>query len=440
MKKLIQFIESKIAPFAGKIAGNRYIQALQHTFMTLIPFITIGSLALVIISPPVDYTTMSEGIIRTIMYGWSCIATWTGPTLGFVYNVTMQLMALFVAIGLGLNLAKHYKMDVLMPTVITTMTFLVVATMNPEGTLTFTHLGGTGLFTSIIVSILSFELYRKLSEKKVGYINLSGSGVPPALVESLGNLVPATIILLVFGALSQLVLSLTGVSVPDVISLLFSPIVNMVNSVWGVALLSLLVMILWWFGIHDTVITGPMDVILMNNFTANVTAFAAGTAAINLPYIVTEPFWWTFMAIGGSGATLGLAILAATSKSKQIKTVGRLALVPSLFNINEPLIFGLPIMYNPSLMIPFILVMPLNGIITYVCMATNIINKAFANASWNMIAPIGAFIDTMDVRALILVLVLIVIDVLIYFPFFKSYERKKLAEEASEENAVEQNA
>ena len=87
--------------------------------------------------------------------------------------------------------------------------------------------------------------------------------------------------------------------------IIMTHVVKMVDSVWGVVILAVIVMIFWWFGIHDTVITGPLDTFLMNNYTANQAAFAAGTAAIALPYIVTEPFWWTFMAIGGSGATLG---------------------------------------------------------------------------------------------------------------------------------------
>ena len=136
------------------------------------------------------------------------------------------------------------------------------------------------------------------------------------------------------------------------------------------------------------------------------------------------------MAIGGSGATLGLAFLADSSKSKQIRTIGRISVIPAIFNINEPLIFGLPLMYNPIMMIPFIIVMPLNGVLTYLAMSSGLVARTFAYASWNMFAPIAALIDTMDVKALLLILVLIVIDILIYLPFFKVYEKQKLKEES----------
>ena len=309
---------------------------------------------------------------------------------------------------------------------------MITATMSKEGTLVFDYLDGKGLFVAILVTIVSFELYRFLSDRKVGYINLEGGGVPPALAESIGNLVPIVIVLVAVATVNAVLLNFTGVEIPAIMQLIMTPIVNMVDSIWGVVILALIVMIFWWFGIHDTVITGPLDTFLMNNFTANQAAFAAGTAAVALPYIVTEPFWWTFMAIGGSGATLGLAILTLFSKSKQLKTIGKIAIIPSLFNINEPLIFGLPLMYNSTMM--FILVLPLNGVITYIAMNTGIVAKTFAYASWNMFCPIGGLIDTMDIKALILICALIVIDIIIYFPFFKIYEKQKIKEEVMEES------
>ena len=367
---------------------------------------------------------MDSGVLKAIMHGWANIASFTSPALGYVYSVTMSLIALWTSIGLAINLGKHYKMDKSWVTVaVSVASFMITATMNKEGTLVFDYLDGKGLFVAILVTIVS-----------VGYINLEGGGVPPALAESIGNLVPIVIVLVAVATVNAVLLNFTGVEIPAIMQLIMTPIVNMVDSIWGVVILALIVMIFWWFGIHDTVITGPLDTFLMNNFTANQAAFAAGTAAVALPYIVTEPFWWTFMAIGGSGATLGLAILTLFSKSKQLKTIGKIAIIPSLFNINEPLIFGLPLMYNSTMMLPFILVMPLNGVITYIAMNTGIVAKTFAYASWNMFCPIGGLIDTMDIKALILICALIVIDIIIYFPFFKIYEKQKIKEEVMEES------
>ena len=432
MNKIGNFIEEKVAPIAGKLSNQKYLKALQNTFLSLVPFFTVGSFALVLTEPPVDYTTLDAGVLKSFMYGWQMLANYIGPVLNYVYNITMPLMALYVALGLGYNLCKIYKINSMMPILITVSTFIISACMNSEGTLTFQYFDATGLFTAIFVSIIAFEVYRFLNEKQVGRINLEGGGVPPALADSIGNLVPVVIVLIVTALLNYALLFLSSINLPQLISTVMNPFVSVVDNVWGIIILAVIVMIFWWFGIHDSVITSALDPFFYINLGANAAAYASGTVATALPYIVTTPFWWNFMAIGGSGATLGLAFLAITSKSKQIKTIGKLSFIPSLFNINEPLIFGLPLMYNPIMMIPFVLVMPLNGVITYFAMSSGLVAKTFAYASWNMFSPIAALIDTMDIKALLLVIVLIIIDILVYLPFFKVFEKQKIAEESED--------
>ena len=414
---------------ATRLSSQKYLKALQSTFLFLIPFFTIGSFALVLISPPMDYTTMDPGFLCSFMRGWQAFADYTGPVLEYVFNVTMPLMSLYVAVGISYNLCKEYKMNTMMPILVTMSTFVISASMNVDRTLSFVAFDATGLFTAIFVGITSFELYRVLVEKKIGRINLEGSGVPPALADSIGNLVPVAIVVILTAFLNNLLLSFAHITLPQVITMLMTPLVSAVDNVWGIIILALIVMVFWWFGIHDSVITSALDPFFYSNLGANAAAFAAGTAAVALPHVVTAPFWWNFMAIGGSGATLGLAFLALTSKSKQLRTIGKLSFIPSLFNINEPLIFGLPLMYNPIMMIPFIIVMPLNGLITYLAMSSGLVARTFAYASWNMFSPIAALIDTMDFKAVLLIIFLIVVDILIYLPFFKAFEKEKIAEE-----------
>lgn len=429
MHKISQFIEEKVAPVATRLSSQKYLKALQSTFLFLIPFFTIGSFALVLISPPMDYTTMDPDFLCSFMRGWQAFADYTGPVLEYVFNVTMPLMSLYVAVGISYNLCKEYKMNTMMPILVTMSTFVISASMNVDRTLSFAAFDATGLFTAIFVGITSFELYRVLVEKKIGRINLEGSGVPPALADSIGNLVPVAIVVILTAFLNNLLLSFAHINLPQVITMLMTPLVSAVDNVWGIIILALIVMVFWWFGIHDSVITSALDPFFYSNLGANAAAFAAGTAAVALPHVVTAPFWWNFMAIGGSGATLGLAFLALTSKSKQLRTIGKLSFIPSLFNINEPLIFGLPLMYNPIMMIPFIIVMPLNGLITYLAMSSGLVARTFAYASWNMFSPIAALIDTMDFKAVLLIIFLIVVDILIYLPFFKAFEKEKIAEE-----------
>lgn len=161
---------------------------------------------------------------------------------------------------------------------------------------------------------------------------------------------------------------------------------------------------------------------------ANITAFSAGEPIVNF---FTQPFWSYVITLGGGGATLGLCILLLRSKSVELKTLGKLSIGPAIFNINEPIIFGLPMVLNPLMMIPFIFVPVINTIIAYTCMALNIVGKGVVETPWTTPAPIGAALGCMDIKAGIMVIILIILDMLLYYPFFKLMEKQKLAEENS---------
>ena len=159
---------------------------------------------------------------------------------------------------------------------------------------------------------------------------------------------------------------------------------------------------------------------------ANITAFTAGEPVV---HFFTQPFWSYVITLGGGGATLGLCILLLRSKSKELKTLGKLSIGPAIFNINEPIIFGLPMVLNPLMMIPFIFVPVVNSIIAYGCMAFNIVGKGIIETPWTTPAPLGAALGCMDIKAGILVIGLILLDICLYYPFFKLMEKQKLDEE-----------
>lgn len=432
MEKIIDFVEQHIAPLANGLAQNRYIKAIQNTFMTLIPFFTIGSLLLILGEPPVDYTALEPGFAQSFFAGWAFLADTLGGVIWPVFNFTMGIMGLWAAIGISYFLSQGYKMKGFLPTLLGTVCWLITSGVTTEGAFVTDHFDSTGLFAAIFVTILAIELFRFLTEHKVGYIEIPGAGVPPAISESFASLIPTAITLICTAVVSRIVISLAGVTLSEVMSQIMAPVVALADTPLGVFLLGVLVMLFWWFGIHDSVITSPLDVILYANLDINIAAHLAGAANSALPTVLTPPVWWTYMAIGGSGATFGLALLALASKSKQIKTVGRLGIIPAFFNINEPIIFGMPMMYNPMMFIPFVFIMPLNGLLTYLAMATGIINRCWAYGGWNMFAPIGALLSNMEIKSLLFCIGLIILDMVLYFPFFKAYERQKLAEEAAE--------
>lgn len=167
MDKLNHLIERKVAPAANKLSRQKYLQVIQNVFLAMVPLFTIGSFSLVITSPPMDYTTMEPGILCSIMKGWQALADFTGPVLNLLFAVTMPFMALYVAMGIGFFLAKHYKMNTFVPVIITTASFVISTGLDKEGNLSFVNFDATGLFAAILVSIVTFETYRFLSEKKL---------------------------------------------------------------------------------------------------------------------------------------------------------------------------------------------------------------------------------------------------------------------------------
>lgn len=228
---------------------------------------------------------------------------------------------------------------------------------------------------------------------------------------------------------------------PQAIMALFKPIISASDSLPAVLIAVLLCHLLWFAGIHGAVIVGGiLQAFWLTNLGINQQALNAGEP---ITQIFIEPFWQFFIVVGGSGSTMGLVFLYLRSRSAHLRSIGKLGLVPSMFNINEPIIFGSPVVMNPLLFIPFITAPLVNAIIAWVATRTDLVNHVVSLAPWTTPGPIGAAWSTgWDFRAVILVGVLIVVSTLIYYPFFKMYERELLKQEKptpaeAELNAVE---
>lgn len=213
---------------------------------------------------------------------------------------------------------------------------------------------------------------------------------------------------------------------------MFANVKASVDNVYMITLLIGLESFLFGFGVHPTTIVGAIiNPISLMNTTANAEMIAKGMEATN---IYTDPFFSFYIGIGGAGATLILCFMLLKSKSKQMKELGKIAVIPSIFNINEPLIFGLPIFLNPIMIIPFTIVPMVNTIIGWVVTAIGLVAPAYINAPWTAPAPFAAILSTMDWKAGILVICLMAIDGLIWYPFMKIYERQLLPKEEEEPN------
>ncbi len=427
-EQLNQFIEAKLLPIANQLSRQRHLRAIRDSFISLLPVTLMGGVAAVLSAAPI-----TESTTNGFLLAWAGFASANGLLLSWLNAMTLGAMALYICIGLTHFLCKHYKIDSFMPILISVLGFILLVANPIElgwagKSIEISYFSGKGLIPAILIGILTAEAYAYMRQHNWGRIKLPDS-VPASLNETFASLVPGAAIITVFVLIFAICQAL-GSSLPHLIYQIVSPTFKAADSLGFTVVVTLLLHIFWFFGIHDAAFAGILGPIRDGNLSVNAAAKLASEA---LPYTFTTSFWVYFVIIGGCGSVLALAILLCTSKSKQLKTVGRIGILPSFFGISEPIIFGVPLMLNPVFLIPFLLASTLNGIISFMLISGGFINKTFAMLSWNMPSVFGAFFSTMDYKAGILIIGLILLDMLVYFPFFKSYEKALVKMEMEEQ-------
>jgi len=432
--KFFDFLETKMMPVMGKVANQRHLSAVKNGMIGIIPFTILGSMCLILRFPPIDPSKVgaNPNFFIKMLLAWKTWADANGDAIMMPFNMTMALLGLFAVIGISYNLAKTYKLNLLSATTLFLMSYLVVAAPATNGALPMGYLDAKGLFTAIIVGLVSVEVLKFMEDRDIK-IKMP-DGVPPAVANSFASLIPAFVLIIIFYALSLIVQSATGMILPQAIMAMMAPLVGAVDSPIGVFFTVLLCQLLWFAGIHGASTVGAvLTPFLIQNWNLNAELRIAGEA---MKYTYTRPMWAFFICLGGSGATLALAFMMLRSKSKQLSSVGKVGILPGLFNINEPIIFGAPLVLNPIMFIPFVFISPILGVLSYFAIDMGLVGRAFATAPWTTPAPIGAFMATMDWRAAVWVVVLFVLSSLMYYPFFKTYE-KQLVQQEQEAAAME---
>lgn len=434
LQRFSDALEKMFAPIAGKLAGNKYLQIIATSFMTILPLILIGSFALILSQPIVDYQLLSpDQFFYGFLKGWAELAEVYGPHLSFLFGVTLGSQGVYLCLAIAYNMAKKQQMNIFMTMLVAFVSFLLVNSQYVDWNWSTAYFGGTGLFSAIITTFAAVELYIWLVKKKAGYINFPDS-VPGSLKESIGSLVPLSVVFLTMAAIRMFFAEMLSTSFPEIMMALGQPLNLAVDSVLGVSIASIVSQLGWWFGIHSSAILSVVMPSFDANALENATAYAAGAAFTELPRIVTSSFYFNFVAIGGGGATFALVLLMLKSKSVQIRTVGRLAIIPGLFGINEPVLFGLPIVLNPIFLIPFLLAQVVNIILCYAAMSMDLVNKTIISVSSTVPIGLGQVLSSLDYRALILTAVCIFANIILYYPFYKIFEKEKLAEEMQAED------
>ncbi|MDZ5757399.1 PTS transporter subunit EIIC [Carnobacterium maltaromaticum] len=423
-----RFDFTKVVQVMGAIANNRYLTAIRNGMSVIIPVTIIGSMFIIALNLPID--------------AWKEMIAPYADKLMIPMNFTMDFMSVYVCVGIASSLCDDYKIDKVSTSVLSVLAFLIAtitpASIDPElaqkagievsGTvLPLGNFGAAGLFTAIIASIFTVEVVRFCIKRNL--VIKMPNGVPTSVINSFAALVPGAIVIVVAWILK------VGLNfdINKALQWVFSPIGYFAgDTVLSVIVPILLITIVWIFGIHGMIIATPiLYPFWYENLNANINAAASGSA---IPHFMTEQFFQWFVWIGGAGVTLSLAFLMAfLGKSDFCKKMGRFTFIPGIFNINEPLIFGVPIVMNPFFALPFILAPLAMGIVTYLAMGVfHLVSYPIAIVPWTLPAPIGALMATgFDWRAAVLAVVNIVIAGVIYYPFFRAFDKNMLDKEKS---------
>ena len=425
---IFRFVENYVSPIAVRVSSQRHVMAIRDGFISAMPFMIVGSFLLVFAFPPFAQDT-TLGFARA----WLDLAKQYESQILMPFDMTMGIMSIYICAAIAYNLGKHYvkshQLDPFMCALLSLMAFLLVASPKTDGSLPVHSLGGTGIFTAILVAIFCVEMMRFLRAHNIS-IRLPDQ-VPPMIKNSFDLLIPVLVVVLTLYPLSLFIQAQFDMLIPQAIMAIFKPLVSAADSLPAILLAVLIAHLLWFAGIHGaTIVSGMLQMFWLTNLGMNQSALAAGTP---LPHIFMEVFWTFFIVIGGSGATMGLVICYLRSRSAHLRSIGRLSVVPSVFNINEPVIFGTPIVMNPVFFIPFLLAPTVNAVIAWAAMKMDLIGRVISVVPWTAPAPIGAAWGLgWDFRAAILVVILAVVSGLIYYPFFKVYEKQLLDQEAEE--------
>lgn len=402
---MMKFIESRLVPCLVKVGDNVILVAVRNGITLTLPFIISGSIFLIIANLPIP--------------GWTEYLGQFGTALNAPVLVTFGIIGLISAMGISYNLAKHYKLDGLTCCAITVAVFLM-AQLNDDYTLNVDNLGAAGLFSAIILSILTVYIIRFFIEHKI-YIRLPDN-VPPAVLQSFVSVIPAIVCL----ALVWFVRVILHFDINAFFTLILSPLVIGLGTLPGMLILVFLISLLWCCGIHGTnVLSGITAPIFLKFIDENTQAYLSHQP---IPHIFAEGFYNFFICTGGSGATMGLVLAMMMSKSRYYKSLGRMSFAPSLFCINEPVIFGVPMVFNPLMMLPLIITPMLLCTLSYFLMTFNIIGRPVLQIPWTM-PPLlnGYFATGGNIPAALWSGVMIIISTIIYYPFFRLMEKKQLA-------------
>lgn len=429
--------EQVLMPVADKIGKNKILIAIRDGFLITTPLLIVASIFLLIANFPI--TGWSEFWARFFGENWERWFT-------SVSTATFDLIALLTCMGTGYAYARELKGDKIQSAAVAIVSFIIIMPtklpfegVDGPGTISglgFTYIGSNGIFLALIVSLLSVWVFNWVYKK--GWTIKMPAGVPPAVCESFAALIPSAIVMTIFFFV-RILFGMTSFETAHnfIYTVLQAPLKGAGNTLFAQIIYSLACTVFWFFGINGPAVANSVFSPITKILTIeNLEAFQNGTV---LPNIFTDPFSNFFTAFGGGGSTLSLVIVMLLfCRSKRINQLGKLAILPGIFGINEPIIFGLPIVLNPILVVPFVLVPLINLVLSTFATQIGLIPYT-TGVSLPWTTPIGfsGYLSTGSLFAGVWQIGLLVLGCLVYYPFIKALDRQYLKEEKEAEQNSE---
>lgn len=430
MDVIMKKLEKVLVPLAELIGKDKYLIAIRDGFLISTPLLIIGSFFLLIANFPIP--GWDAFFAKFLGEGWA-------NKFAVPASCTFDVMTILAVIGIGYSLAKQVNVDAIQASAIGLVSFLIITPskidFTPEGVDTvykvtgipYAWVGSKGLFLGMIVAIVSVLIFEKISKK--GWVIKLPAGVPPTVAKSFEALIPGFVVITVFFIINWgFSLTSFGNAHAFIFKILQVPLVKLGNTLPAMVIAYLFLHGFWFFGINGGSVVGAVfNPVLRTLSIENLDAFKNGMAS---PNIICQEFQDLFATFGGAGSTLSLLIvMLIICKSQRVKKIGELALLPGIFGINEPIVFGLPIMLNPIMLIPFVIVPTVNIIITYFAMSSGIVPLTKGiSVPWTTPPIISGFLVS-GWQASVLQVLLLIIGAFIYAPFIKIVDKQYLEEE-----------
>ncbi|HEM5096185.1 TPA: PTS lactose transporter subunit IIBC [Streptococcus suis] len=422
MNKLIEFIE-KGKPFFEKISRNPYLRAIRDGFIAAMPVILFSSIFLMVaFVPNIFGFTWSDEAVAAIMKPY-------GYTMGIVAVLVAGTTAKSLTDAFNRQLPKTNQINFISTMIASISGFLLLASDGIEGGFANGYMGTKGLLTAFLAAFITVNIYKVCVKNNVT-IRMPDE-VPPNVSQAFKDVIPYALSIFVLYGIDLVTRQFLGTNVAEAILKLFEPLFTAADGYVGITIIFGAYALFWFVGIHGPSIVEPaIAAITYANIETNFQLLQAGQHADKILTSGTQMF---IVTMGGTGATLVVPFMFMwLTKSKRNKAIGRASVVPTFFGVNEPILFGAPLVLNPVFFVPFILAPIANVWIFKFFVDTLKMNSFSVNLPWTTPGPLGIVMGTnFAPLAFALAILLVVVDVLIYYPFLKVYDEQILAEEQS---------